>query len=279
MRTNNILVCAALAVLTLASCTKKMEYNRVPWAGFDSKSFGVAENVGTVSVDLSAYNITEASTVTVTASGTAKAGENFKFVGNESGVFNFSQSGTQALQIEIINHPYETNGTLKLVLNINSVSDGMEIGANNTVTITISDFVPVDWVFLEGEWAAQDYNGGQPDGGKYGVVITKVDDKNLTIYNLWGGEETLKATVEFDTEKNTAAITIPHGQTVMDASAYGYGNLVLLGQNDAGNWAYAPVKAAVTLAGVSIGPWNMLITDGDHSGYLYGDSYTTVLTK
>ena len=44
MRTKNIIACAALAVLTLASCTKKMEYNRVPWAAFSVSSIGVAEN-------------------------------------------------------------------------------------------------------------------------------------------------------------------------------------------------------------------------------------------
>ncbi|MBR3013085.1 MAG: hypothetical protein IKH60_07215 [Bacteroidales bacterium] len=280
MRKNYILASAALAILTLVSCTKEMEYNRVQWAAFDTKSIGVAENVGTVEVDLSAYNVTGPCQVTVSTSGTAKAGENFKFVGNESGVFNFTESGSQKIKIEIINHPHEKNGTLTLVLTINSVSEGMFIGAMKTVTISIADYVPVDWVFVTGTWMAQDYDSGQPDGSAYEVEITKVDDKTLKLYNLWGGEETLNATIAFDSAKNTAAIAIPHNQIVTDASAYGYGNLVILGQNDAGSWAYAPVKASVTLSGISIGPWNMLITEGEYSGYLWtSGAYTTVLTR
>ena len=117
------------------------------------------------------------------------------------------------------------------------------------------------------------------DGGEYQVEIVKVDDNTLTLENLWGGEEKLTGTIEFDEDANTATITFPARQVVMDASAYGYGNLLLIGQNDAGNWAYAPVKASVSIAGISIGPWNMVITDGAYTGYIWGNSYQTELTR
>ena len=148
-----------------------------------------------------------------------------------------------------------------------------------TVNISIADFVPVDWAFVEGTWKAQDYDGGSADGGEYEVEIVKVDDKTLTLENLWGGEEKLTGTIEFDEDANTATITFPARQVVMDASAYGYGNLILIGQNDAGSWAFAPVKAAVSISGISIGPWNMVITDGQYSGYIFGNSYQTELTR
>ena len=266
-------------VVSLVACNKYADYNWTSFASFDSRSFNVLENVGTIEVGLSTYNISGPCTVTLSASGNAVAGENYRIVGNESGVFNFAAAGTQTVQIEIINHPYDIDGTLTLNLTINSVSDGVEIGALKTVRITIRDFVPVDWTYLAGIWNAQDYDDGAADGGEYQVLVTKVSDTKIALTNLWGGEETIEGTIAFDTEANTAAIEFPAQQVVMDASAWGYGNLILIGKNASGSWAYSPVKATVSATGVEIGPWNMLITDGQYAGYLWATSLTTSLTK
>ncbi len=283
MQSNMKNIVKAFAVLAgiaaLAACNKYAEYNWTSYASFDTRSYNVLENVGTLEVNLNTYNISGPCTVTFSTSGTAVAGENYRIVGNESGVINFSQAGTQTLQIEIINHPYDINGALTLDLTINSVTDGVEIGALNTVHITIRDYVVVDWTYLASVWNAQDYDNGSQSGGAYKVAFTKVSDNQIALTNLWDGGETIMGTVEFDEKANTAAISFPARQVVMDASAYGYGALLLIGQNDAGSWAWAPVKATVSASGVEIGPWNLVITEGEYAGYLYGDSYSTVLTK
>lgn len=266
-------------VASLVACNKYADYNWTPFASFDTKSANVLENVGTVEVNLSTYNLSGPCTVTLTTSGTAVAGENFRIVGAESGVINFAQAGTQTLQIEIINHPDDINGALTLNLTINSVSDGVEIGTVSTFKITIRDFVPVNWNYLQGIWTAQDYDDGAEDGGEYQVLIKKVSDTKLQLINLWGGGETLEGTVSFNTEANTATLSFEPRQVVVDATAYGYGPMILIGQNDAGSWAWVPVKATASATGIMIGPWNMVITQGDYTGYLYGNSYTTALSK
>ncbi len=276
----NIIFGALLAVMTFVSCSQKLEYKKVAFAAFDSKSFSVNEDAGSVKVDLSAYNIESACNVTVSFGGTAKSGEHYTVSGIEGGVLNFTKSETKTLTFNIIDHPNEYLGNQTIVLGISSVSDGMEIGAIKSLTITILDNdIPVNWDFVTGKWTAQDYDEGQEDGSTYSVSITKVDDTHITLTNLWGGGENLEGTIAFDSATNSATIEFAARQVVTDASAYGYGKLLLLGQNESGAWAFSPVIAKVTSGGISIGPWNMVITAGTYAGYLYGGSYQTVLTK
>lgn len=278
MKYYRIIMSTALALFALASCTKKMEYNSVPFVSFDKKNISVNESAGTVSVNVNAYNITNESTVTLSFDGNAKLGENYTVSGAEGGIIKFTESGTKEIVFTIIDHPGEYLGNLNIAMTLESTS--IEVGALNKVNITIvENDIPVNWDFVQGNWKAQDYDADQADGDEYDVTITKIDDETLALSNLWGGGSVLTGKISFDSQTNTASIAFDSRQVVMDATAYGYGQLWLIGLNDAGQWALSPVIATVSAAGITIGPWNMLITAGQYAGYTYGESYTTVLTK
>ena len=270
-----VFICAA-ALLSLASCNNKMEYKRVPFVVLGSKSANVKEDAGKVTVDVVACNLTGPTTVTYTLTGDAVAGKHYKFADN-SGVIQFNESGSKTLEFEIINHPGEYLGNAGLKLELKE-ANGAEIGAVKTFSMTILDNdIPVDWKFVEGTWNAQDYDNDAPDGDAYKVEVKKIDETNVAIINLWGGGMAITGTIAFDAATNTASMSFPARQPVFDATAYGYGELWLIGYDN--GWAWVPAQASVTAAGINFGPWNLVITAGQYAGYLYGSSYTTVLTK
>lgn len=271
-----VFICAA-ALLSLASCNNKMEYKKVPFVVLSSKTANVKEDAGKVTVDVVACNLTGPCTVAYTLSGDAVAGKHYNF-SDKSGVIQFDESGKKTLQFDIINHPNEYLGNAGLKIELKEASDGVEIGPVKTFSMTILDNdIPVDWAFVEGTWTAQDYDNEAPDGDPYKAQFKKIDDTTVALINLWGGGSAIQGTIAFDAATNSATMAFPAKQVVMDASAYGYGNLWLIGYE--GGWAYVPATATVTAAGITLGPWNLLITAGDYAGYLYGGSYTTVFTK
>ena len=271
---------AVLGLLTLVSCNQKMEFNNVPFAAFNQKSFSVKEDAGTAKVDLTTYGITAETPVTLSFGGTAKVDEDYTVSGAEGGIITFSEAGTKSLTFNIVNHPNQYRGNLTITLKIDSVPDGVEMGALKSLTITIlENDIPVDWKFVEGEWTAQDYDDGAKDGNPYKVTISKSAEGKLILNNLWGGEKNLEGEITFDTASNSATVSFAAKQVVFDATDYGYGELLLLGLNAAGKWSYSPVIATITAGGISLGPWNMVITAGQYANYVYGTSYTTEMTK
>ena len=280
---NTIRIFAIMAAVAgLVACEKYADYTTVPYVTFDSRSLSVNEDAGTLEIPVSAHNITGDCTVTFNIEGTAKAGVDYELVDNTSGTLNFNPDKTSdVLKVKIIPHIGTYTGNSNLRISIASLTDGIQKGAITSFPISIIDKdIPVDWKYLAGTWKAQDYLlSGAADGGEYELVISKVDDTKLEIFNLWGGEETLEGTVEFNTESNTALITLPARQCVYDYSAGGYGELQLIGQNASGSWAYSPVYATVNAQGITIGPWNLVITDGDYAGYLWDNGYYTELSK
>lgn len=280
----NTIKAFALAVLAagLVSCTDKPEFSTGPFVSLYRTSATVAESVnGTVyNIPVKLYNSTAGTSVSYSISGTAVNGLDYTLA-DQSGVLNIpAGADSAAIAVRVTGQPGNFTGNRALRLSLQSATGGVSINNFKNFTLTISDKdLHVDWKYLEGTWKAQDYDGGTKDGDQYEVTITKVDDTTLELYNLWGGEETLTGTVKFDEGGTSATISFAARQVVMDASAYGYGNLILLGQREDGNWAYVPAVASVSADGFILGPWNMLITDGEYTNYLYGDSYTTEFTK
>lgn len=130
---------AALGLLALVSCSQKMEFNNVAFAAFDQKSVSVKEDGGTAKVDISAYGITAETPVTLSFGGTAKLGEDYTVSGAEGGVITFSEAGTKSLTLNIVDHPGVYTGNLTVTIKIDSVPDGLEIGALKNLTVTIID--------------------------------------------------------------------------------------------------------------------------------------------
>ncbi len=273
---------AALGLLTLVSCSQKMEFNKVAFAAFDQKSFSVKEDAGTAKIDLTAYGVTAETPVTLSFGGTAKVGDDYTVSGAEGGIVTFSEDGTKSLTFNIVNHPNEYKGNLTIVVKIDSVPEGVEMGALKSLTITIvENDIPVDWAFIEGTWTAQDYDDGAADGDAYEVTISKSADGKLILNNLWGGETNLEGEITFDAATNSATVSFAAKQVVFDATAYGYGELWLVGPDPdvEGEWNFTPAFATITAGGISLGPWNMVITAGQYAGYTYGSSYMTEMTK
>ncbi len=271
-----VFICAA-ALLSLASCNNKMEYKKVPFVVLSSKTANVKEDAGKVTVDVVASNLTGPCTVAYTLSGDAVAGKHYNF-SDKSGVIQFDESGKKTLQFDIINHPNEYLGNAGLKLELKEASDGVEIGPVKTFSMTILDNdIPVDWAFVEGTWTAQDLDNGAPDGDPYKAQFKKIDDTTVALINLWGGGNAIQGTIAFDAATNSATMSFPARQLVMDATAYGYGNLLIIGFDN--GWGTSiPAQAVVTAAGIELGPWNMFYVQGT-SAYLWAGSYTTVFTK
>lgn len=271
-----VFICAA-ALLSLASCNNKMEYKKVPFVVLSSKTANVKEDAGKVTVDVVACNLTGSCTVAYTLSGDAVAGKHYNF-SDKSGVIQFDESGKKTLEFDIINHPNEYLGNAGLKLELKEASDGVEIGPVKTFSMTILDNdIPVDWAFVEGTWTAQDLDNGAPDGDPYKAQFKKIDDTTVALINLWGGGNAIQGTIAFDAATNSATMSFPARQLVMDATAYGYGNLLIIGFDN--GWGTSiPAQAVVTAAGIELGPWNMFFVQGT-SAYLWAGSYTTVFTK
>lgn len=271
-----VFICAA-ALLSLAFCNNKMEYKKVPFVVLSSKTANVKEDAGKVTVDVVASNLTGPCTVAYTLSGDAVAGKHYNF-SDKSGVIQFDESGKKTLQFDIINHPNEYLGNAGLKLELKEASDGVEIGPVKTFSMTILDNdIPVDWAFVEGTWTAQDLDNGAPDGDPYKAQFKKIDDTTVALINLWGGGNAIQGTIAFDAATNSATMSFPARQLVMDATAYGYGNLLIIGFDN--GWGTSiPAQAVVTAAGIELGPWNMFYVQGT-SAYLWAGSYTTVFTK
>jgi len=280
MKRISLILAGAMTLAALASCDHKAEFNKVPFVRFNnSGTVSVKEDAGSVTIPVSSFsNDGGTGSATFTVAGTAVEGVNYT-IEPANGVLNFNGNETQNITVKVIDIPGVFTGNFTLQLTLSSTSGDLSLGSNVSKVINIVDNdVKVDWDYLVGDWAAQDYTiAGAEDGGAYAASIKKVDDKTITLFNLWGGEKELTGTVTFDEASNTATILFPAQQVVYYYSAYG--NMILLGQNDSGAWSYSPVKAVVSGDGITIGPWNMLITAGDSAGYLYSDGYITVLTK
>lgn len=287
MKSNMKNIVKAFAVLAgvaaLSACNKYAEYNWTPFVSLDVRSATISESdpatAWTLPVHI--YNHDGACTVTYTVEAiSAKEGVDYTLA-DASGVLSFpAGTDTQNIVVNISGQPGVYTGNVKFAVKLQSASDDVTLGVTNTCTVTVVDKdIKVDWAYIVGVWKAQDYDAEQPDGGQYKVEFKKVDEQTVSLTNLWGGGETIEGTIEFAASGSSATIAFDPLQTVIDASADGFGDLVLIGQNASGKWAIAPAIATISSDGFFLGPWNLLITAGEYEGYIYGTSYMTEFTK
>lgn len=280
-RVINILV-TTLCAAVLFSCTHEYSFKTNAYVLMDETSFSVKEDAGLVLVPVSAYN-SEALTGTVyfkVIDGTAVQGTDFT-VEPADGVLHFDGNGTEYIKINVIEHAGVLTGNLKFSIELSAVNGEIaNFGGITAASFEIKDNdVVVDWDYVAGNWIAQDYDGGSPDGGTYKVTISKKSETTLALTNLYGGANDLAGTIEFDKEANTATITLDPNQLVWTSSSYGA--MYLLGYNfEQGGWyTNTPAVAIVTSGGISVQKYTFLMS-GDYEGYIWTSAgLTTEMTK
>lgn len=219
----NILVFAALAfaLLIAASCNREIEYQFETYATLYRSSFTVAENGGELKIPVLLKN-NGGGDVQISikvADGKAKKGFDFEVISPANGILSFS-TDTDSLDVVLkILTPElgEFTGAKDFALAIESVTEGVSVGALNQAKVTISD---VDHPLAEilGEYTAK---GTTAAAGSTSWTVNIDQHTDLTKVNIigladWG--ETLVGNVSED--KKT--IKVPFGQQYVAA---GYSTL------------------------------------------------------
>ena len=283
MKRFTYIILASACVAALFSCSRKYEFQTNAYAIMETSSVTVKEDVGVVRIPVSAYNSEglSGSVYFKVVDGTAVEGTDFT-VEPASGVLSFSGNSTDFIEISVINHPGVLTGALKFSVELTSASgDISNLGGVTSATVEIQDNdVVVDWDYVAGEWTAQDYDGGSPDGGTYKVTIVKKNDTTLSLNNLYGGGNDIVGTITFDSEANTASISFEPNQLVWSSASYG-GPMYLLGYNfEKGGWyTNTPAVATVTSGGIHFSEYTFIMS-GSYAGYIWTSAgITTDLTK
>ncbi len=144
MKRINIIL-AALALLSLVSCSRKVEFPHETFVTFDDVTFSVNEQVGTVSIPVSVYN-PNGGEVQVIVTGIdgdgekgAVNGKDYEIVSPALGVLTFA-GGESTLNVEVdLMHDSKLTGTKNFNLEIKSVTDGINVGGFNVATVKILD--------------------------------------------------------------------------------------------------------------------------------------------
>lgn len=221
MKIYKLLTIAAAAAL-LASCdlnkTPEFEDSR-SFAAFDKTSIAVNEDAGVVKIPVTIASIDPkkvavAYTVTDGEGNTgAKLGVNYKLT-DESAVVAFDgKARTMEIEIEIINYVGYT-GDLTFTVEIVSAG-GLEIGANSTCTVKISD-LDHPLAAILGEYGCKAKDKGQGDV-EWTMTMSK-DPTDVTVVwidyicPLAANNPSMKFAVYGKVSEDRKTISIPCGQ-------------------------------------------------------------------
>jgi hypothetical protein len=145
--------------------------------------------------------------------------------------------------------------------------------SDNSFSFTTLKAPEFEDTYLFGTYSTTDYllENGEPEDGAYDVEIARVGNlyDRITITNLWGGEETITATVNFvnktiTTDRNSIVYVHPD-----------YGNCWILGMNLISEEYYLPSAVATydEAGKIVFESWSATVAAGDF-GF-----YRTVLIK
>ena len=142
--------------------------------------------------------------------------------------------------------------------------EAIDYGKTMTVNMYLFFEVTIDW--LVGTWLWTDYEDGEIDD-QYPVEIEKIDDKTISITNIWDGEETVEATVEF----NNARISIKPNQQIwtyqgIPVHMLSYSSVASKTDPIYGNCSYT--------GSISIEKWAPVLDDGRWFGLIYTSKLT-----
>ena len=182
MKTITKILIGATAIMALASCDRKADYQRYSFARIDASSYIVNENGGTLTVPVTAYNADgKSGSVTFTVTPTsAKEGENYTFE-PANGVLNFSGNGSQNITFNIVNQEGVFTGDLGFRIDLTGTSGDLELGANPTrsASVTIKD-LDHPLAAILGQWKAKELWGYWGDDYSGHVITIAADDKDVT---------------------------------------------------------------------------------------------------
>ena len=275
---------SALALVAgLASCGKA-EYVTGPYVVFQQSTYSINEDCGSLEIPVTAYNVEGEATVAFDFSGSAISGLDYTLLDGQSATLTFTETNpTQYIRLNIIWGADEV-GTRQIAITAKSATAGVDV-PRSACKVNIADVVLVDWDYVAREWNAIDYDypGGAAQGSSYACTITKVDDKNCTVSNLWGAGEDLKATVEFAADQKSATLKIVAGQVIYNSSSYG--PCIMTWSDGSSLWGSSKTfECPIDGSGIKIGGptldfcYYVYITSGDYAGYGFGMTYSE-LTK
>ena len=158
MKRNIILfVAAAFALLSAASCGRKVEYQFESYATMYSTAYTVAETIGEFQVPVLIQNPTGAEvqvSVKVTE-GTAEEGVDYEVISPASGLLTFSgETDSLAVVVKINAFEGEFTGAKTFNVSIASATEGLPVGIFTQSTVTIDDLDHPLAAFI-GQWKGE----------------------------------------------------------------------------------------------------------------------------
>lgn len=141
------IIAVSAAIISLASCSQKAEFQTSPFVRLNSSSLSVKEDVGSVQIPVYAYNddwlgfprkYANTSVNFDVVDMTAKKGVNYT-VEPSNGVLTFDNSGVANITVNITNLVGEFTSDLKFKVVLTGASDGFTLGGLRENTVTIKD--------------------------------------------------------------------------------------------------------------------------------------------
>ena len=251
----------ALSAFLLTGCENEpITYNGPDFVSFSEKTISKvvrAGEDGIVTVEIGCANkSSEARTFTVSvdaANTTAVEGTDFEFISKSVTI----PAGEYAGNIQIKgNYENLTPEIVTLTLKLDADASMIQEATTHSVKINLSRFFEVNMEWLCGvwDWTDYDFDTGEEDDS-YQVEITKVDENTISIYNIWGGGESVTAEVDWENGK----INILADQVIYVHSAYG--NVYMDWTNGNSFSRTASITGACTFRGIETSGWGAFAND------------------
>lgn len=209
-------VAVAVALLSMASCNRKVEYQFDTYATLYRSTFSVAEDAGEMRIPVLLNNKGGDAQISVkVVEGSAEEGFDYEVVEPVNGILSFS-GDTDSLDVVIkILSPElgQFTGSKDFTVSLSSATAGVSVGAFSDAVVTIDD-VDHPLAPILGEYTA---TGQMASGGtSWSVKIDKHED--LTKVNIIGLADFGETLVGNINEAMTL-ITLPFGQ-IYKAAGY-----------------------------------------------------------
>ena len=217
-----ISIISILILFVTLSCTKEgMEFDTnggkgklfVHFVGSAQEIVTRSNQANTLEIIVSANSLSDANrtyNLKIESSSTAVEGEHYVLSAKTITIPANQYSGKVTLTA---NNDNLTPEEVVINLIIDS-EDAIDYGSKQTIYLSSFFEVTMDW--LLGDWTVTDYDAGE-DAGSYPVTITKIDDNTIGIYNIWDGEETVKATINAE----NSTINIEPNALIYNYPGYG----------------------------------------------------------